>query len=418
MLFSIALISLFFSAFFSGVEIAFISANKLQFELDKSKRKLSSKLIASFGKNESDFITTMLVGNNIALVVYGIAMTQILSPKLKIFIDSDFILLLAQTVIATFIVLVTAEFLPKAIFRIFPNQILNFFSIPIFLLFLFLRPIAILMFYIANFLLKYVLQQTIAEDKQVFGKTDLDDFLRNRRASARVEDTRVEVEMLKNVLDLSEKRVRECMVPRTDIVAVEMLLSIGAVKEIFIETKLSKLLVFKGSIDNVIGYIHSYDLFKTPKNLRSVLLPLPFVPESMNAMELLNQFIDNNRGVAVVLDEFGGTAGMITIEDVTEEIVGEIVDEHDDDDVVNQQLNERTFIFSGRSYIEDINKEYNLKLKESDEYETVSGLLLDYLECIPKKDDIVKLGDYHFTVTSVNETTIHEVKLVILTDNN
>ena len=371
MLFSIVFISLFFSAFFSGVEIAFISANKLQFELDKSKRKLSSKLIAFFGKNESDFITTMLVGNNIALVVYGIAMTQILSPKLKIFIDSDFILLLAQTVIATFIVLVTAEFLPKAIFRIFPNQILNFFSIPIFLLFLFLRPIAILMFYIANFLLKYVLQQTIAEDKQVFGKTDLDDFLRNRRASARIEDTRVEVEMLKNVLDLSEKRVRECMVPRTDIVAVDILLSIDDVKEIFIETKLSKLLVFKGSIDNVIGYIHSYDLFKTPKNLRSVLLPLPFVPESMNAMELLNQFIDNNRGVAVVLDEFGGTAGMITIEDVTEEIVGEIVDEHDDDDVVNQQLNERTFIFSGRSYIEDVNKEYNLKLKESDEYETV-----------------------------------------------
>lgn len=418
MLFSIALISLFFSAFFSGVEIAFISANKLQVELDKNKRKLSSKLIASFGKNESDFITTMLVGNNIALVVYGIAMTQILSPKLQIFIDSHVILLLVQTIIATFIVLVTAEFIPKAIFRIFPNQILNFFSIPIWVLFLFFRPIAILMFYIANFLLKYVLQQTIAEDKQVFGKTDLDDFLRNRRASARVEDTRVEVEMLKNVLDLSEKRVRECMVPRTDIVAVDILLSIDDVKEIFIKTKLSKLLVFKGSIDNVIGYIHSYDLFKIPKNLRSVLLPLPFVPESMNAMELLNQFIDNNRGVAVVLDEFGGTAGMITIEDVTEEIVGEIVDEHDDDDVVNQQLNERTFIFSGRSYIEDINKEYNLKLKESDEYETVSGLLLDYLECIPKKDDIVKLGDYHFTVTNVNKTTIHEVQLVILTENN
>ena len=418
MLFSIVLISLFFSAFFSGVEIAFISANKLQFELDKSKRKLSSKLIAFFGKNESDFITTMLVGNNIALVVYGIAMTQILSPKLKIFIDSDFILLLAQTVIATFIVLVTAEFLPKAIFRIFPNQILNFFSIPIFLLFLFLRPIAILMFYIANFLLKYVLQQTIAEDKQVFGKTDLDDFLRNRRASARIEDTRVEVEMLKNVLDLSEKRVRECMVPRTDIVAVDIVLSIDDVKEIFIETKLSKLLVFKGSIDNVIGYIHSYDLFKTPKNLRSVLLPLPFVPESMNAMELLNQFIDNNRGVAVVLDEFGGTAGMITIEDVTEEIVGEIVDEHDDDNVVNQQVNERTFVFSGRSYVEDINKEYNLKLTESDEYETVSGLLLAYLECITKKDDVVKLGNYHFTITNVNETTIHEVKLVIVVDDN
>ena len=418
MLLSTAIISLLFSAFFSGIEIAFISANKLQFELDKSKRKFTSNLISFFGKNESDFITTMLVGNNIALVVYGIAMTQILSPQLKIFFDSDFILLLLQTIIATFIVLVTAEFFPKAIFRIFPNQILIFFALPIFLLFIFLRPVAILMFNVANFLLKYLFQQTIAEDKQVFGKTDLDDFLRNRRSSERVDDARVEVEMLKNVLDLSEKRVRECMVPRTDIVAVDILSSIDDIKQIFIETKLSKLLVFKGSIDNVIGYIHSYDLFKIPKNLKSVLLPLPFVPESMNAMELLNQFIENNKGVALVLDEFGGTAGMITIEDVTEEIVGEIVDEHDDDELVNQQLDEKTFIFSGRSYVEDINKEYNLKLTESDEYETISGLLLDYLECIPEKDNVVSIGDYHFTITNVNETTINEVKLVIIKDDN
>tara|TARA_B100000214_G_scaffold293504_1_gene223212 strand:+ start:155 stop:1411 length:1257 start_codon:yes stop_codon:yes gene_type:complete len=418
MLLSTAIISLIFSAFFSGIEIAFISANKLQFELDKSKRKFTSKLISFFGKNESDFITTMLVGNNIALVVYGIAMTQILSPKVQMFFDSDFVLLLIQTIIATFIVLVTAEFLPKAIFRIFPNQILNFFSIPIFLLFLFLRPIAIFMYNIANLFLKYVLQQKIPKNKQVFGKTDLDNFLRNRKSSARVEGSRVEVEMLKNVLDLSEKKVRECMIPRTDIVAVDILSSIDHVKEIFIETKLSKLLVFKGSIDNVIGYIHSYDLFKIPKNLRSVLLPLPLVPESMNAMDLLNQFIENNKGVAVVLDEFGGTAGMITIEDVTEEIVGEIVDEHDDDELVNQQLDERTFIFSGRSYVEDINRQYNLKLTESDEYETISGLLLDYLECIPEKDNVVRIGDYHFTITNVNETTINEVKLVIIKDDN
>ena len=418
MLLSTAIISLLFSAFFSGIEIAFISANKLQFELDKSKRKFTSNLISFFGKNESDFITTMLVGNNIALVVYGIAMTQILSPELKIVVDSDFILLLLQTIIATFIVLVTAEFLPKAIFRIFPNQILIFFALPIFLLFIFLRPVAILMFNVANFLLKYLFRQTISEDKQVFGKTDLDDFLRNRRSSERVDDTRVEVEMLKNVLDLSEKRVRECMVPRTDIIAVDILSSIDDIKQIFIETKLSKLLVFKGSIDNVIGYIHSYDLFKIPKNLKSVLLPLPFVPESMNAMELLNQFIENNKGVALVLDEFGGTAGMITIEDVTEEIVGEIVDEHDDDELINQQVDEKTFIFSGRCYVEDINKEYNLKLKESDEYETISGLLLDYLECIPEKDNVVSIGDYHFTITNVNETTINEVKLVIIKDDN
>jgi putative hemolysin len=413
MLLATALISLLFSAFFSGVEIAFISANKLQLELDKSKGKFSSKMIAFFSKNESDFITTMLIGNNIALVVYGICMTQILTPKLQLLVTSDFVLLLVQTIIATLIVLVTAEFLPKAIFRRFPNQILNIFAMPIWLLFVFLRPAAVLMLKIANLLLKYVLKQNIAEDKQVFGKTDLDDFLSNVRSAEGEEDTRVEVEMLQNALDLSEKRVRECMIPRTEIAAIDILSSIDEVKARFVDTKFSKLLVFKGNIDKIIGYIHSYDLFKVPKNLRSVLLPLPFVPESMKAMELLNQFIESNKGVAVVLDEFGGTAGMITIEDVTEEIVGEIVDEHDIDEVADQQIDATTFILLGRSYVEDINRKYNLGLPESDEYETISGLLLDYLENIPKKDDVIEFKDYHFTITNVNKTTIQEVNLVI-----
>ena len=220
--------------------------------------------------------------------------------------------------------------------------------------------------------------------------------------------------MLQNALDLSEKRVRECMVPRTDIIAIDILSSMDIVRSRFIETKLSKLLVFKGSIDRVVGYVHSYDLFKSPKNLRSVLLPLPFVPESMKAMELLNQFIENNKGIAVVLDEFGGTAGMITIEDVTEEIVGEIVDEHDIDEMVNQQIDETTFMLLGRSYVEDVNKQFNLSLPQSDEYETIAGLLLDYLEEIPKQDDIIKINDYHFTINTVNRTAIQEVKLVVM----
>lgn len=409
----IAFISLFFSAFFSGVEIAFISANKLQLELDKSKGKFSSKMIAFFSRNESDFITTMLVGNNIALVVYGIVMTQILTPKLQLLFSSNFILLLTQTIIATLIVLVTAEFLPKAIFRIFPNQILNIFSIPIWLLFVILRPLAILMLKVASFLLKYILQQKISDDKPVFGKTDLDEFLSNVRSVEGTEDTRVEVEMLQNALDLSEKRVRECMIPRTEIIAIDILSSIDEVQARFIDTKLSKLLIFKGNIDKIIGYIHSYDLFKNPKNLKSILLPLPFVPESMRAMELLNQFIESNKGVAVVLDEFGGTAGMITIEDVTEEIVGEIVDEHDIDEVADQQIDSTTFILPGRNYVEDINRKYSLALPESDEYETISGLLLDHLENIPKKEDVIEFEDYRFTIINVNKTTIQEVKLVI-----
>ena len=413
MLITTALVALLFSAFFSGLEIAFISANKLQLELDKSKGKFYSKMIAFFSKNESDFITTMLVGNNIALVVYGIVMTQILTPKLELFFNSDFILLLIQTIIATLIVLVTAEFLPKTIFRVFPNQILNIFSIPIWLFFVFLRPISILMLKITNVILKYVLKQDIADDKQVFGKTDLDDFLSNVRSAEGAEDIRVEVKMLQNALDLSEKRVRECMIPRTEIIAIDMLSSMDEVKAKFIDTKLSKLLVFKGNIDKIIGYVHSYDLFKSPKNLKSILLPLPFVPESMKAMELLNQFIESNKGVAVVLDEFGGTAGMITIEDVTEEIVGEIVDEHDVDETVDQQIDPTTFILLGRDYVEDINRKYNLALPESDEYETISGLLLDFLEKIPKKEDVIEFKGYHFTIINVSKTTIQEVKLVV-----
>ncbi|MAW21202.1 MAG: hemolysin [Flavobacteriales bacterium] len=418
MLIAIALISLLFSAFFSGVEIAFISANKLQLELDKSKGKFSSNMIAFFCKNESDFITTMLVGNNISLVVYGIVMTQILSPSLQLFLNSYLLLLLAQTIITTLIVLVTAEFLPKAIFRIFPNQILNIFSIPIWLFFIILRPIALLMLNIANVLLKHVLKQNIAEDKQVFGKTDLDDFLSNVKSAEGVEDSRVEVEMLQNALDLSDKKIRECMIPRTEIIAFDVSSSINEIKEMFVNTKLSKLLVYKGNIDKIIGYVHSSDLFKSPKNVRSVLLPIQFVPESMKAMELLNQFIESNKGIAVVVDEFGGTSGIITIEDVTEEIVGEIVDEHDDDEVVDRKIDETTFVLFGRSYVDNINKRYNINLPESDEYETIAGLLLSYFEEIPQKDDVIKLEDYHFTITSVNKTTIQEVKLVILLDSD
>ena len=415
MLISIATITLLFSAFFSGVEIAFISANKLQLQLDKNKGRFSSKMIAYFSKNEYDFITTMLVGNNVSLVVYSIVMTQILTPQLQLLFRSDLALLLVQTIITTLIVLVTAEFLPKAVFRIFPNQILSIFSVPIWLFFIVFRPIAILMLNTANFLLKYVLKQNIAEDKQVFGKTDLDDFLSNAKSTEGLEDTRVEVEMLQNALDLSEKKVRECMVPRTEIIAVDILSSIEEVQQKFITTKLSKLLVYKGNIDTIIGYIHSSDLFKNPNNLRSFLLPLPFVTESMKAMELLNQFIETNKGVAVVLDEFGGTSGMLTIEDVTEEIVGEIVDEHDIEEIMDKKLVGNKYQLFARLDVEQVNKKYELNLPESDHYETIAGLILCQMEEIPKQGDVITLEEFQFTIIKVNDTSIQEVELKVIT---
>jgi CBS domain containing-hemolysin-like protein len=309
---------------------------------------------------------------------------------------------------------VTAEFLPKAVFRIFPNQILSIFSAPIWLFFIVFRPIAILMLNTANFLLKYVLKQNIAEDKQVFGKTDLDDFLSNAKSAEGEEDTRVEVEMLQNALDLSEKKVRECMVPRTEIIAVDILSSIEEVKQKFITTKLSKLLVYKGNIDTIIGYIHSSDLFKNPNNLRSFLLPLPFVTESMKAIELLNQFIETNKGVAVVLDEFGGTSGMLTIEDVTEEIVGEIVDEHDIEEIMDKQLVDDKYQLFARLDVEQVNKKYELNLPESDHYETIAGLILCQMEEIPKQGDVITLEEFQFTIIKVNNTAIQEVQLEVL----
>ena len=413
MLVSIAIFTLLFSAFFSGVEIAFISANKLKLELDKNTGKFPSNIITFFSKNESDFITTMLVGNNIALVVYGIVMTQILTPKIMDYFSSDFVLLMVQTIITTLIVLVTAEFLPKAIFRIYPNQILRVFSIPIWLFFIFFRPVALLMLFLSNLVLKYLLGQKMEDGKQVFGKTDLDEYLSNVKSAEGLEDSRVEVEMLQNVLDLTDKKLRECMIPRTKLVAMDISSPIIQIKNRFISTKLSKILIFKGNIDKVIGYIHSSDLFRNPQNVRSILLPIPFVPESMSVMQLLNQFIDSNKGVALVVDEFGGTSGMLTIEDVTEEIVGEIVDEHDVEEITDKKLSKNKYqLFAGLD-IELINKKYNLTLPESDEYETIAGLILHHLAEIPQKNDVIVLEEFQFTIIKVNETAIQEVQLKV-----
>jgi len=415
MLVPIAISTLLFSAFFSGVEIAFISANKLKLELDKNTGKFPANIITFFSKNESDFITTMLVGNNISLVVYGIVMTQILTPQITDYFTSDFALLLVQTIITTLIVLVTAEFLPKAIFRIYPNQILRIFSIPIWLFFVLFRPVALLMLFLSKLVLKYLLGQKMEDGKQVFGKTDLDEYLNNVKSAEGVEDSRVEVEMLQNVLDLTDKKLRECMIPRTKLVAMDISSPINDIKNRFIATKLSKILIFKGNIDKVIGYIHSSDLFRNPQNVRSILLPIPFVPESMSVMQLLNQFIESNKGVALVVDEFGGTSGMLTIEDVTEEIVGEIVDEHDVEEITDKKLAKNKYLLFALLDIELVNKKYNLTLPESDEYETIAGLILHHLEEIPQKNDVIELEEFQFTIIKVNETAIQEVQLKVST---
>jgi CBS domain containing-hemolysin-like protein len=410
---TLALITIVLSAFFSGIEIAFVSSNKLQLELDKGSENISSKVIAFFSKNESNFITTMLIGNNISLVVYGIVMTKILSPYLDSFQLNSYLLLFVQTVISTSIILVTAEFLPKSIFKIYPNTTLRFFSFPIFCFFILFTPFAWLFIQVSKLIVKLFFGQTLTENKQFFNKTDLDDYLDHINSNNTQDSASVEVEMLQNTLDLSEKKVRECMIPRTEIIAMNINSTINDLKDKFIETKLSKILIYKNNIDSIIGYVHSSDLFRNPRNIRSLLLPLPFVPETMSAMQLLSDFIDENKGVALVVDEFGGTSGMLTIEDVTEEIVGEIDDEYDTNIKSVDKINDGEYSILARLDVISINKDFDLNLPESDEYETIAGLVLHYLENIPSVGDVIDLEDYRITINEVDDRSVIKVHLLV-----
>ena len=403
-------ITLLLSAFFSGMEIAFVSANKLKLELDKKSNGFTSKIISIFTKQESHFIVSMLIGNNIALVVYGVLMAQILEFNLSEIIPSAFLLIIVQTIISTLIILVVAEFIPKAIFRINSNSVLNFFSIPLLISFLILYPFNLLMITLSKWILK-IFKVEIDENQRLFDRVDLDDYLSMLNSN---EDENIEVEMLQNALELPTIKARECMIPRTEIIAVEIKTSILELKEKFIASKLSKILVYKNDIDNVIGYVHSLDLFRKPKTIKSILMPIPIVTEPMVATDLLQLFINQHRAVAVVVDEYGGTSGMVTVEDVTEEIVGEIEDEHDKDMLIDKKIDDKTFLFSARMEVDAINKKHELNLPTSEEYETLAGLLLHFNEDIPEIETEVDVEKFKFVVKQVNDRSIQLIQIHII----
>ena len=403
-------ITLVLSAFFSGMEIAFVSANKLKLELDKKSNGFTSKIISIFTKQESHFIVSMLIGNNIALVVYGVLMAQILEFNLSEIIPSAFLLIIVQTIISTLIILVVAEFIPKAIFRINSNSVLKFFSIPLLISFLILYPFNLLMITLSKWILK-IFKVEIDENQRLFNRVDLDDYLSMLNSN---EDENIEVEMLQNALELPTIKARECMIPRTEIVAVEIKTSILELKEKFIASKLSKILVYKNDIDNVIGYVHSLDLFRKPKTIKSILMPIPIVTETMVATDLLQLFINQHRAVAVVVDEYGGTSGMVTVEDVTEEIVGEIEDEHDKDILIDKKIDDKTFLFSARMEVDAINKKHELNLPTSEEYETLAGLLLHFNEDIPEIETEVDVEKFKFVVKQVNDRSIQLIQIHII----
>ena len=410
---TIALITILLSAFFSGIEIAFVSSNKLQLELDKGNENISSKIISLFSRNESNFITTMLIGNNISLVVYGIAMTKLLTPIFQDYFFDTYFLLLIQTIVSTLIILVTAEFLPKSIFKIYPNTTLRLFSFPICCFYILFYPFALFFLYGSKIIIKIFFGQNLSESKHFFNKTDLDEYLTHINSNNEQAPNSVEVEMLQNTLQLSSKKIRECMIPRTEIIALNVNATVKELKEKFIETKLSKILIYKNNIDNIIGYVHSSDLFRNPRNIRSLLLPIPFVPETMFAMQLLSDFIDGDKGVAIVVDEFGGTSGMITIEDVTEEIVGEIEDEYDVDQQLIEKISDNEFLILARIDVLLLNKNLNLDIPESEEYETLAGYVLNYFENIPKIDEIIDQDEFKIIVKEVDDRSVIKILLQI-----
>ena len=411
MLLTIIFISLCLSAFFSGSEIAFIASNKLKLEIDKNTGSFISKMISRFTKDPSNFIATMLVGNKISLVVFSILMTKVLSPIISQYFISDISLLFFQTIISTFIILVFAEFIPKVVCRISPNYILKIFAPFLFLFYFLLFPLVYITISLSRFLLRILFNINMDESKYVFNKIDLDDYLETVTNDSEL--NMPEVKMLRNALDLSSVRIRECMVPRTDMVAIDINSSIESLTHLFITTKFSKILIYKNNIDNIIGYVHSSDLFKNPLTIKSVVLPIVIVTESMSANELLNKFIRDNHGIALVVDEFGGTSGMVTIEDLTEEIVGEIQDEHDVEELVDLKIDENQYLFSSRMEVDKINEKYGLSLPESEEYETIAGLFLSYYEDMPNKKESISLNDITLIVDEVDEKSIKLIRLVI-----
>jgi CBS domain containing-hemolysin-like protein len=410
--FLIILFSLLFSAMFSGLEIAFISANKLKIELDNKLGFFNAKVLSFFNKNPSKFISTMLVGNNIALVVYGIFMAKILEPFFYKIFDSEFTVFLLQTVVSTLLILFIAEFLPKALFRINPNSILSLFAVPIVVIYSLLFPLIWISIAISNYVLKLFFNVKNEDGELNFRMVDLDNYLKEATSKTQNDESiETEVQIFQNALDFSKVKARECMVPRTEIEALDENTDLETLKNKFFETGFSKLLIYRDSIDNIIGYTHSFELFKKPINLKSILLPIPVIPESMPANEILEFFTKQKKSVAVVVDEFGGTSGMVTIEDVIEELFGDIEDEHDSEDLVEKVVSENEFIFSARLEIDYINEQYKLNLPESDEYETLAGYIIYLHESIPEKGNTIETAEFSFFITEVSTHKIEIVKV-------
>jgi CBS domain containing-hemolysin-like protein len=411
------LLAVIFSAFFSGMEIAFVGSNKLRIELDRKQGVFGSGIIRFFTMNPGQYIATMLIGNNISLVVYGLIISKMLSPLIYPLVGSEVLTLIIQTLISTAIILLVAEFLPKTVFLLNPNFFLKSFSIPTLIFFLLFYPVSKLSLITSSFFIKLFFRVRPGEESKenaVFSKVDLDHFVNlSQKNNEESETDHHNIKIFQNALDFSNIKIRECMVPRTEIEAIEINSNIAQLREKFVSTRLSRILVYQGSIDQITGYFELKDIFKNPPDIQSGIRKLAIVPETMPANKLLTLFVEEKKNIAVVVDEFGGTSGMVTIEDVLEEIVGDIEDEHDTNELIEKMISPTEYIFSGRLEIDYLNEKYHLLLPEEDDFETLAGFILYHHGSIPKPNDIIRIRNFVIKVVKVTATRLDLVNLKI-----
>ncbi|MGB0304509.1 MAG: hemolysin family protein [Flavobacteriaceae bacterium] len=407
--FFIILVSLLFSAFFSGMEIAYVSANKIHLEIEKKRSSLIAAVLKRITRRPSKFIATMLVGNNIALVIYGLFMGDVLMQWIPL---DGFYELLVHTLISTLVILWTAEFLPKVFFQIYANQLVVILSIPAYIFYLLFSVISEWVIWISDFVLR-VLFRTPGDDLQLsFSKVELGHYINEQMESLEVEDeVDSEIQIFQNALEFSDVKAREVMIPRTEVIGVDVSTSPKELGQKFTETGLSKILVYQENLDNILGYVHSFELFKKPQVIHQVLMPVVFIPETMLAKDILQALTRKRKSIAVVVDEYGGTAGIITVEDIIEELFGEIEDEHDSMALVEQEIESGHWRFSARLEVDYLNETYKLDLPEGEQYETLGGLVVHVAEEIPEQGEVIGIEDFNLTIVEVSNTKIELVEL-------
>ena len=417
---AIILCSLVLSAFFSGMEIAFVSANKIHVEIEKKQNDFLAKVLTRLTKKPSKFIATMLVGNNIALVIYGFFMGDLLMAWFSSMqVESEFwryllidLSLLSQTIISTIIILLTAEFLPKVFFQIYANSLLKFFAIPAYLFYLLFSFISSFIIWISDFVLKRFFKTEGDEVQLAFTKVELGNYITEQMEKVeKDQEIDSEIQIFQNALEFSEVKSREVMIPRTEIVAVDLKTDPQELVQTFTATGLSKILVYRENIDDIIGYIHSFELFRKPPTIKSILLTVVFVPETMLVKDVLNILIKKRKSIAVVIDEYGGTSGMMTVEDIVEELFGEIEDEHDPVILIEEKLADDRFLFAARLEVDYLNENYKISIPIGENYETLGGYIVNHTEEIPPKDSVVEIDNFSFQIKEVSNTKIELVEV-------